>query len=179
MALGLGAGAGSWRRRLDQHCRATNLARYQSPSLVEALATMSDPRHQLPPQHATVLFVDVRAFTCHAEDLDPHDTTALLSLFHRLVEDAADPFGGTITHFTGDGALLVFGLPEPRPNDTERALRFVEALYGALRSCPDWPGLGVRVGGHAGKVQAGVLGGARHRHLTVGGDVVNTANRLL
>ena len=82
-------------------------------------------------------------------------------------------------HFAGDGALIVFGLPEPGANDTDRALRFIEALYAAIRNCPSWPGLGLRVGGHSGPVQVAVLGGERHRHLSVSGDVVNTASRLL
>lgn len=113
-----------------------------------------------------VLFVDVAGFTTHAEHLDPAQANAFLALFHRLVEQAAESCGGVIVHFAGDGALIVFGLPEPGADDTDRALRFIEALYAAIRNCPGWPGLGLRVGGHSGPVQVAVLGGERHRHLS-------------
>jgi adenylate cyclase len=74
--------------------------------------------------------------------------------------------------------MVVFGLPEPGPDDAMRALCFIDALYVAIGSSPDWPGLGIRVGGHAGPVQTSVIGGKRHKQLAVSGDVVNTASRL-
>jgi adenylate cyclase len=39
-------------------------------------------------------------------------------------------------------------------------------------------GIALRAGGHAGLVTLGLLGGARHRVISVSGDVVNTASRL-
>ncbi|MEI4231588.1 CHASE2 domain-containing protein [Roseovarius sp. D22-M7] len=179
LALSLGAAAGAGLRRLDQRRRSANLARYQSPAMVETLATQDAPLQHQPPQPAVVLFVDVAGFTTHSEHLDPAETNAFLGLFHRLVEAAAEPSGGVIAHFAGDGALVVFGVPDPGPDDTEHALRFIDTLYAAMHGCPDWPGLGLRVGGHLGAVQVGVMGGLRHRHLSVSGDVVNTASRLL
>jgi len=178
LALTLGALVGAGLRRVDQRRRARNLARYQSPALVDMLATLAEPLRHRRPQHAVVLFVDVAGFTTHAEHLGPRRTDAFLSLFHGLVERAADPHGGVIAHFAGDGALVVFGLPEPAADDAARALAFIDALFAAVRDSPDWPGLGLRVGGHAGPVQLGVLGGARHRHVSVSGDVVNAASRL-
>lgn len=74
--------------------------------------------------------------------------------------------------------MVVFGLPEPGPDDAMRALCFIEALYAAVGTSPDWPGLGIRVGGHAGPVQTSIIGGKRHKQLAVSGDVVNTASRL-
>lgn len=74
--------------------------------------------------------------------------------------------------------MIVFGLPEPGPDDAMRALRFIEALYAAVGACSDWPGLGLRVGGHAGPVKTSIIGGKRHKQLAVSGDVVNTASRL-
>ena len=178
LALTLGALIGAGLRRFDQRRRAANLARYQSPALVEMLATLAEPLRHRRPQHAVVLFVDVAGFTTHAEHLGPRRTDAFLSLFHGLVEGAAEPRGGIIAHFAGDGALVVFGLPEPAADDADRALSFIDALFAAVRDSPDWPGLGLRVGGHAGPVQLGVLGGVRHRHVSVSGDVVNAASRL-
>jgi adenylate cyclase len=178
MCLTLGAVVSAAAQRFDQRRRATNLARYQSPALVETLATQANALQHRPPQPAAVVFVDVVGFTPHAERAGPQRTHALLALFTRLVEQAADGCGGMIADFAGDGALVVFGVPEPGADDVERGLRFIEQLDAAVLACPEWPGLGLRFSAHAGPVQLGVLGGDRHRRVSVSGDVVNTASRL-
>jgi adenylate cyclase len=178
MCLVLGAGASAAAQRFQQRRRATNLARYQSPALVETLATDADALRDRPPQPAVVVFVDVVGFTPHAERSGPERTYAFLAAFTRQVEQAADRCGGMIADFAGDGALIVFGVPEPGADDVERALRFIEQLDAAVLEAPDWPGLGLRFSAHAGPVQLGVLGGDHHRRVAVSGDVVNTASRL-
>lgn len=178
MGLALGALAGAALLQFQQRRRATNLARYQPPALVETLATSREPMKDRPPQHAVVLFVDVADFTPNAEAWGPQRTHAFLALFTRLVEETASRCHGMIADFAGDGALVVFGVPEPGRHDTEHALQFIDELYGAVRATPEWPGLRLRVSGHAGPVQLGVLGGEQHRRVSVSGDVVNTASRL-
>ncbi|SEP00190.1 adenylate cyclase [Salinihabitans flavidus] len=178
LSLLLGGAAGVGLRLLEHRRRAANLALYQSPLFVERLASAADPRFEAGARPAVVLFVDVEKFTTYSENLGPEGTADFLRMFHGLVEEAVDPLGGIIAHFAGDGAMVVFGLPEPGPDDAIRALRFIEALYAAVDASTTWPGLGLRVGGHAGPVQTGVVGGRRHKQLTVSGDVVNTASRL-
>ncbi|MDK3018431.1 adenylate/guanylate cyclase domain-containing protein [Pseudodonghicola flavimaris] len=178
LCLLLGTGAGTVLRLLEHRRRAANLALYQSPRFVEQLASAADPGFDPGARPAVVLFVDVESFTSYSETLGPEATAGFLRLFHGLVEQAVDPLGGIIAHFAGDGAMVVFGLPDPGPEDAMNALRFIDALFAAVATCTDWPGLGLRVGGHAGPVQTGVLGGRHHRQLTVSGDVVNTASRL-
>jgi adenylate cyclase len=179
LSLALGVTGGAALQQFNQRRRATNLARYQSPALVETLATTADPLQHLPPQQVVVLFVDVANFTPHAERSGPQATHAFLALFTRLVEQAADRCGGLIADFAGDGALIVFGVPEPAGDDVERSLQFIEILYASVRDCADWPGLRLRLSGHAGPVQLGILGGDRHRRVAVSGDAVNAASRLL
>ena len=136
------------------------------------------PAFEAAARPAVVLFVDVANFTAYSENLGPEGTADFLRLFHGIVEQSVEPLRGIITHFAGDGAMVVFGLPEPGSDDTIRALRFIEALYVAVGSSSDWPGLGLRVGGHAGPVKTSIIGGKRHKQLAVSGDVVNTASRL-
>ncbi len=178
LSLLLGVGSGAGLHLLEYRRRAANLSLYHSPLFVDRLASFANPRFGPEAQPAVVLFVDVESFTGYSESLGPEGTADFLRLFHGVVEQAVDPLGGTIAHFAGDGAIVVFGLPKPGPQDAERALRFIEDLYAAIRSDPAWPGLELRVGGHAGPVQTAVVGGKRHRQLTVSGDVVNTASRL-
>lgn len=179
LSLTLGIAVGAALQQFTQRRRATNLARYQSPALVETLATLADPLQHRAPQPAVVVFVDVAEFTPYAERSGAQGTHAFLATFTRLVEQAADRCGGLIADFAGDGALVVFGVPERGADDVERALHFIEQLYASVDACKDWPGLELRVSAHAGPVQLGILGGDRHRRVSVSGDVVNTASRLL
>lgn len=173
-ALTLGLCTGGAVRFFDHRRRAVNLARYQSPQFVEALAAQVDPFGQSTPQAAIVLFVDVADFTARAERIGPARTAAFLRAFHGLVEAAADPLGGSIMGFAGDGVLVVFGLPEATAGDAGRALAFIDALFE--RTTQDC--ILLRVGGHAGPITLGLQGGARHRTVSISGDVVNTASRL-
>jgi adenylate cyclase len=173
-ALAFGLGTGVAIRFHDQRRRAANLARYQSPRFVEALATQADPFRRNDPQSAVVVFVDVADFTGQAERIGPTGTAAFLHDFHRRVEAAADPLGGTIMDFAGDGVLVVFGLPKAAADDARRALDFIAAVFASAGAV----GITLRAGAHAGPVSLSLLGGARHRTVAVSGDVVNTASRL-
>lgn len=173
-ALTLGLATGATVRFFDHRRRAANLARYQSPRFVEALAAQIDPFGRTVPQPAIVLFVDVADFTALAERIGPVRTAAFLRAFHGQVEATADPLGGTIMGFAGDGVLVVFGLPEAAADDARRALNFITAVFA--KTAQD--GIALRAGGHAGPITLGLLGGARQRTISVSGDVVNTASRL-
>ncbi|WP_120631353.1 CHASE2 domain-containing protein [Ruegeria sp. EL01] len=160
-SLLFGASAGAGLRLMQHRRRAANLALYQSPLLVERLADATDPRFEASARPAVVLFVDVANFTTHSESLGPEGTADFLRLFHGLVEQSVEPLRGIITHFAGDGAMVVFGLPKPSPDDAIRALCFIEVLYATVGASSEWPGLGLRVGGHAGPV---VNGGVKFCH---------------
>ena len=95
--------------------------------------------------------------------------------FQDGVAAEAQANGGVVTQFSGDGAMVVFGLLDEKGLPVEGALRFVAALADKERG---WPGSGIRVGAHLGPVVAGVMGGSSHRQVTVAGDAVNVANRL-
>jgi adenylate cyclase len=173
-ALTLGLGTGTAVQFFDHRRRATNLARYQSPRFVEALAGHVDPFGRNAPQAAIVLFVDVADFTTRAERIGPARTAEFLRGFHERVGAAADPLGGAVMNFAGDGVLVVFGLPEAASDDAQRALSFLAAVFAQTSD----DGIALRAGGHAGPVTLSLLGGARQRTISVSGDVVNTASRL-
>src|SRR2546430_4578604 len=89
------------------------------------------------------------------------------------------------TSFPGDGALLLFGLPEAAPDDATRAAqcsialcvkteRWIEALPPAIAHR-----IGFKIGAHFGPIVASRLGGRNHQHITATGDTVNVASRLM
>jgi adenylate cyclase len=100
-----------------------------------------------------------------------------------LVEDEVARHGGLVTSFMGDGAMAVFGLPDPGPEDAAHALATALAIgpriRAWLRERPEGSEVDLRVGAHCGEVVVSRLGGAGHQHITATGDSVNVTSRLL
>ena len=166
-----------------QHER-DNLARYQSPLLAEFLAEQQSPSFDQRAQEAAVMFVDVAAFTRRAERLGPTATVTFLRELHGRIERSALANRGVIEQFMGDGAMIIFGLPEPKTDDAARALAASQHLLDILA---DWnldleaaghEPVRLRIGLHYGPVIAALLGGERQGQITVAGDTVNVASRL-
>jgi adenylate cyclase len=161
-----------------------NLARYQSPLLAEFLAEQESPSFDQRAQEAAVMFVDVAGFTRRAERLGPTATVTFLRELHGRIERSALANRGVIEQFMGDGAMIIFGLPEPKTDDAVRALAASQHLLDILA---DWnldleaagqEPVRLRVGLHYGPVIAALLGGERQGQITVAGDTVNVASRL-
>ncbi len=161
-----------------------NLARYHSPFLAETLAKTSKPSFDDRPQPAAVVFVDVAGFTTLSERLGPTGTVAFLRRLHEVFESCAIRSGGVIEQFMGDGAMIVFGLPEPTKADSAAALACAKDLMeeiDTLNATSDTAvpvPVRIRVSVHFGDVVAAVLGGHTQGHATVAGDVVNVSSRL-
>ncbi len=133
-------------------------------------------------QLATMLFVDIRNSVSHAEGLDPARLSVFISSFRRRVSAAAALHGGVVDKFIGDGALVVFGLPEPRADDAVRAVACAEDL---ARVIVRWngkrqfdPPVRVGIGVHTGEVYCGLVGDDSRLEFTVLGDAVNVASRI-
>ena len=110
---------------IDETRRRANLARYLPAEIAESgLTALREGRRQA----VAVMFVDMRGFTRRAETLDPAATGRLLADFRRFVVAAATRYAGVVDKFVGDSAMLVFGLPSPRPDDARRALNCALAL---------------------------------------------------
>jgi adenylate cyclase len=95
---------------------------------------------------------------------------------------AAEAHGGVVDKFIGDGALVVFGVPEPRDDDCVRAIACARRLLALI---DQWntkrgfqPPVRVGVGIHTGEVYCGLVGDDRRLEFTVLGDVVNVAAKL-
>ena len=174
-------------RRNAQHLAVQNrlLEQFQTPGLQEWLTR--DPDFLLVPvrQNAAVVFVDLSGFTSLSETLDPDATRSLLKEFHALVDKEVTRCGGMITSFLGDGAMILFGLPEAAPDDAARAAQCSIALCVKTER---WIGtlppemaarIGFKIGAHFGPIVASRLGGRNHQHITATGDTVNVASRLM
>ncbi|WP_027288340.1 CHASE2 domain-containing protein [Rhodovibrio salinarum] len=171
----LGTGTAVAIRLILGDAQRRRLARYVPKPLAEALANADRPAFEGQVLSAAVLFVDMIGFTNRSETASPSDTVAMMRALHTELEDGAHRHGGYVDNFAGDGAMLVFGVPTPRPDDAARALACARDLL-VRTARTDLP---VRIGLHHGLVQVARLGGRQQHQLTLAGDTVNLASRLM
>lgn len=175
-----------WERgRSREHARAeAALRQFQPPVLAERIARDPDFLREPVLQNAAILFVDLSGFTRLSEQAGPAQTREFLKEFHTLVENEIAAHEGLVMTFMGDGAMIVFGIPEPRPDDAARAFAAAWDLIGDVRS---WVGGAdlpagppdLRAGAHFGSVVVSRLGHETHQHIMATGDSVNVASRLM
>jgi adenylate cyclase len=171
------------RTALKTERRRLGLSRFFSPSVVAELQAGGIPT-ELQRRQAAVMFVDLRSFTRFAESAAPRVLADLLVDYRNQVTDIVFQWQGTVDKFIGDGVMIVFGQPEPKSDDAERALRCALHLSGALalwkteREKEGRPALDAGIGLHVGEVIGGILQSARHDEFTVLGDAVNVSERL-
>jgi class 3 adenylate cyclase len=131
---------------------------------------------------ATVLFTDIHGFVHMANTMKPDDLICLINCWFEIAEPVIDFYGGTIDKFIGDCVMAVFGVPENRHDDPQRAVRAAIEIRKALYRFNVEKNLTVpmelHIGINTGVVVAGVVGGIRKREPTVIGDTVNIAAQL-
>jgi adenylate cyclase len=123
-----------------------------------------------------VLFVDLVGSTAIAAERPPHEVVELLNSFFGIVIDVVDSAGGWVNKFEGDGALAVFGAPEPLDDAAGSALAAGRRL--GRRLSHDMTEAKAGIGISYGTVVAGNIGSDKRFEYTVIGDPVNEAARL-
>ncbi len=125
----------------------------------------------------SVLFVDLVGYTARTESWDAEDVRELLSGYFEVARTVVGRYGGTVEKFIGDAVMAVWGAPQAREDDAERAVRAgleVAAAvedYGHSRGLPD-------LRARAGVVTGQVASWANPGEGLVAGDRVNTAARV-
>jgi len=163
----------------------TALAKFQSPLLLDRILRQPDFLEKPVTQDAGVLFLDLSGSTGVSEALGPERSRDMLHAMQTLVEREAAAGKGVVITYMGDGVLAAFGLPAPQPDDAARTLATVERLYDAMTEWiaglpPEATGrLDFRIGAHFGSVVISRLGSPSHQQITLAGDTVNVASRLL
>jgi adenylate cyclase len=173
-------------RRRAQHFaeRSALLQQFQAPRLRAWLAR--DPGFLLQPVHqdAAIVFIDLSGFTALSETAGPDATRELLNDFQAMVDREAETCGGLITSFMGDGAMILFGLPQATADDAGNAVTCCIGLCARTNAWLDSLSpqvanrIGFKIGAHFGSIVASRLGGS-HQHVTAIGDTVNVASRLM
>ena len=162
----------------------TTMARYMDPGLADRLLAGGGEALGGQSIEATVLFSDIRSFTSLSEELGPQGTVALLNEYFTLMVHCITAEGGMLDKFIGDAIMAEFGIPIPREDDADRAVRTAIAMINELRTLnvqrqqrgqkPILMGIGL----NTDTIVSGNIGSPKRMDYTVIGDGVNLASRL-
>ena len=124
-------------------------------------------------RHATVLKCDIVGSTRIKKQLDLEGQLAFQHGVERFIADVATRHSARIREFQGDGALIVFGFPQPREDAAELAVSMGLDLVNAIAAAEIVPNtrLQLRVG-----VASGLIAVAKNE--SVAGLVIDLAERL-
>lgn len=161
------------------------LQRVHAPGLAHVLARNPDFLEKPVRQDAAVLFIDINGFTGLSETIGATALQRLLDGFYDMVDQVVTESGGVVISFMGDGAMSLFGLPEPHASDAASAVRcctrlaehagkWIDSLPQPISSA-----IGFKIGAHFGTLVASRLGSGQRRQITTTGDTVNVASRLM
>jgi adenylate cyclase len=171
-------------RQVETAQERANLARYFSPSMVEALAGTDQPLGGVRSQDVAVLFADIVGFTALSEKLPPEDVIDLLRDFHGRMAREVFAHGGTVDKYIGDAIMATFGTPHAGERDASNALACAKAMMASIKSWNEErntrgaPEVRIGIGLHFGPAVMGDIGDEQRLEYAVIGDTVNVASRL-
>jgi len=162
------------------------LERYHSPSVVsrimESQESTTIEMKTYKETDATVLFMDIVAFTTKVEHMNPMEIGVFLNHFFTEMTEIIFEYNGTLDKYIGDCIMAVFGVPFEMSNHAElaisAALDMITRLEEINSSLPEEDRLKIRIGINSGKLVAGDFGSPKRLDYTVIGNNVNIASRL-
>jgi class 3 adenylate cyclase/tetratricopeptide (TPR) repeat protein len=132
----------------------------------------------------TVLFADVANYTSMSEKLDTEEVRQIMDGCFQILMGEIHRYEGTVTQFTGDGAMALFGAPVAHEDHALRACYGALAIQKGLESYAEKvkKDCGVefkmRIGLNSGPVIVGSVGTDLKMDYTAIGDTVNLASRM-
>ena len=135
-------------------------------------------------RNVTVLFADTVGFTPLSERLGEEQVYEMIQRCLNCMMEAVYRFEGTVTSFTGDGLMALFGAPIAHEDAARRAVAAALEMQVALdgyaadlkaRHDVDWH---FRVGLNTGPVVVGKISDNLDMDFTAVGDTVNLASRM-
>ncbi|NQT69041.1 MAG: adenylate/guanylate cyclase domain-containing protein [Desulfobacteraceae bacterium] len=174
----------------EERLRLTNFirdmfGRYLSKKIVDSILE-SPEGHKIGGRRETVtiLMSDIRGFTSLSESLEPERLVQLLNRYLERMSKIILDYDGIIDEIIGDSIMAVFGVPEKRDTDPQRAVACALAMQNALVDLNNeftrqgYPYLEMGIGINTGNVIVGNIGSELRMKYGVVGAAVNTASRI-
>lgn len=162
----------------------STMSRYMDPTVAAQLMGGGEDLLGGKSVVATVVFTDIRSFTTLTEELGPQGTVKLLNEYFTLMVDCIQEEGGMLDKFIGDAMMAAFGLPIPKGDDEDRAVRAAIAMinklgeFNAKRAAEGKMAVHMGIGLNTDMVVSGNIGSPKRMDYTMIGDGVNLAARL-
>ena len=181
-----------WNRTLEtrvaeqvaQLGRMSKLTRFLSPKISELIMSgEADDPLKSRRSEVTVVYVDLRGFTAFTETADPEEVMTVLREYHAELGRAIGAYDGTIEHFAGDGAMIIFNAPLPVENHEFKALLMTVQIRDSVATLTaGWKKRGYTLGFGAGiaggYATIGTIGFEDRLDYGAIGTVCNLAARL-
>jgi class 3 adenylate cyclase len=135
-------------------------------------------------KQVTVLCAEIVGYNTLAERLDPEDLLTLVGGCFALLAKEVQRYEGTITQFTNDSLMALFGVSMTYEDHAGRALHAALGIQEVLREYQEevergWGvPLQMRLGLHTGTVVIGRIGDNLRMDYTVQGETTHLAARL-
>jgi class 3 adenylate cyclase/tetratricopeptide (TPR) repeat protein len=132
----------------------------------------------------TVLFADVANYTAISEKLDPEEVQQMMDGCFKILMDEIHKYEGTITQFTGDGVMALFGAPVAHEDHAQRACYAALSIQKAIKEYGEWVksryrmDFKMRIGLNSGPVVVASIGDDLRMDYTAIGDTTNLASRM-
>jgi class 3 adenylate cyclase/CheY-like chemotaxis protein len=164
--------------------RLGRLRRFLSPKVADLIVAgqLDDPlaTHR---REVVIVFIDLRGFTSFTEAAEPEEVMAVLRDYHAEIGRLVSRHEGTIEHFAGDGAMIIFNDPVALADPALAAVSMAIDMRAAVAElAAGWKksgySLSCGVGIAQGYATIGTIGfEGRYDYGTIG-SVTNLAARL-
>jgi len=160
------------------------LARYISPTVLEAVMRAGLDPNQARKYELSVLFADLRGFTSLSSRMKAEEVKKLIDEYLTVQIDIVIQESATLDKIVGDQVMALFGAPLP---DEEHALWAINTalkmLEGHRRLMALWQERGLKacplgIGINSGEMVVGHIGSKQQMNYTVLGHNVNLGARL-
>ncbi len=133
-------------------------------------------------QSCAMLYIEIQELEVLQNRLSAAELSSLLNQYHKLLSQAAKLYNGKLDRFQGDGIVMLFGLPESRPQDALHCLYAAELFLGLVSHLREHDSkllpLEFRIAAHFGSVLLTPIGEEQHLQGSLVGDTIHWASHL-
>ena len=153
-------------------------------TLLNSIKDAGFPHSEALTKKITLLLSDIRGFSEITSSYPAKDVIHMLNRYFDCMGTIIARYDGHIDKFMGDSILALFGIPEAREDDVERALACAIAMQVAMTDLNrenqtlGMPELYMGIALNTGTVVAGEVGSKHYNEYTVIGDEVNLVSRI-